>query len=1169
MKKFLLFILCLGLLCSVILVLLPKDTIKNAALKLAIKHIEASTNFRVEIESPRLNYPCIIQAKTVKIYSKASSPHAPYLSAEDIEACINPLALLSSKLNLHHFYCQRLSIQSLPEVPLTAQAETDFFPLPFAMKVGRFEIKQFNLSLNLMKKLGLETYVKADELEKGISLAGSFSSKSLFPSVKGELFIAPCNAPAATTAAAFTLKKNYSNYFLLITLSEVSKGILQKPSFFEHSTLSFRLDAHGDKQKWQGVVEVLSEQEQETVDQAFTAGYAKGNFVYLPDQLLTFEAIEGNTPFANFYGTLSLDSGLEFDHTFLHTTFTDLPFPHKNFKLGSETEMGLSVKGPLLSPSLQATLYSESMEIKEWTIAHPEISVSFSPFRANSEGELSFSGKRDNVPFQVKTKIALKPEQAIHFSDAIATYASSNLEGDLLVSFTQPSLKGQIKSSKISFKDFNSDWKGTAEIQASFDKESLLANVWVKNLAYQNLSAQNGHLQLQAKDLFHALHGEVQIALSKGLWEEIAIEDLTFVSGYNQNSLSASPFSLDLKGNYQKPFLIQSKGKWLYQKEIAITLESLWGEVLDLPISLKEPFEIVLEAEKMEISPLFLSTGSGYLYASAEYSPTFVQSTLRIHDFPLTAAHLLAPQFPLKGSASGQIFLFGDPETPRGQLNLEMSNVKIEEEAFNKFPPFNVSFQASLVEQLLECRGQIIEVEKNPLKGEAKIPLTFSLSPFMAQVNRELPFSASLSGKGPLSPLLSLLFIDKIAIDGDIEVQLGIRGLLNSPEIEGFVNLRNGFFESINSGAILRSIHAKIKASGQRLTLENFSAKDEIEGTITGSGSLAFNDPLFPFEAKFKLNKLQLLDMDFFQSTASGSLTLKGNRNEGVLSGTLTSNKTQMTLPTQISEVTEAVEVTYINIPEGESSPVSSQSKKSAWPLKLNILLKLPSKATFTAPSLSSEWQGDLLLEGTADEPSLDGQLKIVKGSYLFNGKQFIIKDGTVNFAGNLTNDTTLYVVGSMDLHRIVAEVIVRGAIKNPTLSLNSNPPLSQQEILSWILFGKGLSEISPFQGDQLTASLTDLSRQQEGPDLLTRIRNQTGIDRIDINRSGEGDSGDVSFEVGKYITSGTYVSVSKNMGSESNEVNIETSIIKNFKLQAGVSDDANGHFDIIWKYDY
>ena len=46
-------------------------------------------------------------------------------------------------------------------------------------------------------------------------------------------------------------------------------------------------------------------------------------------------------------------------------------------------------------------------------------------------------------------------------------------------------------------------------------------------------------------------------------------------------------------------------------------------------------------------------------------------------------------------------------------------------------------------------------------------------------------------------------------------------------------------------------------------------------------------------------------------------------------------------------------------------------------------------------------------------------------------------------------------------------------------------------------------------------------------------------------------------------------MSLSKNMGSESNEVNIETSIIKNFKLQAGVSDDANGHFDIIWKYDY
>lgn len=1165
MKKFLLFIVCLGLLCGIIITLLPEGTVKNAVLQMALKHLEASSDFRVEIESPQLEYPCTIQAKTVRIYSKNSS--IPWLSAEDIEACINPFGLLSSKLNLQHVYCKHLFIQSLPEIPFSSSSEADLLPLPFSIKLGRFEIKQFNLSPSVIKKLNLHTYMKAEEFEKGVALVGAFSSKSLFPSAKGELFITPSHTSVTTTSAAFTLKKNYSNYFALITLSETSQGILQKPTFLENSTLSLRLDANGNDNQWEGVVEVLSEPNQTNTDQLFLEGYAKGNFVYLPHQMLTFQSIEGNTQFADFYGTLSLDSQLELSQTSFHAAFTDNPFSITDLKLSSETEMDISIKGPLLTPSLQAIFYSDSLEIKEWVINQPEISLTVSPF-IDSIGRLAITGKKELIPFHAKSLLNFNPDHSIHFFNASIDYASSNIEGDFLIFPSTMTFKGQAKSSKISLADWLPDWEGTAEVQATLDRDHLFMNVWAENLAYQHLLAQKGHLQLEAKNIFTAPGGDIQVELSKGSWEDIALEELVFKSAFSQET-SVSPFSINLKGHYQKPFHIKSDGKWSYQKELIITLDSLSGEALDQPISLRDPFEIKLTAEKFEISPLFLSMGSGYFFASTEYAPTFLQSTFRIHDLPLAAVHLFAPQFPLKGNASGQIFLFGSPESPRGQLSLELTDVKLEEEAFTKFPPFNISFQASLVDQLLECTGRIIGIEKNPLQGEAKIPLTFSITPFKAYIDRDLPFSANLRGKGPLSPILSLLFVDKISIDGDVELHLGMEGTLSSPQLRGYVDLQNGFFESINAGAILRSITAKISATGQQMTLEQFSAKDENEGTIRGTGRLSLNDPLFPFDAQFELNKLQLLDVDFFQSIASGSLTLKGNKEEGLLSGTLTSNKTQMTLPNQISEVAHAVEVTYINVPAGEALPASPQIKKSEWPLKLNIQLKLPAKATFGAPNLTSEWQGDLILKGTADDPLLDGQLKIVKGSYLFNGKQFLIKEGTVNFAGDPSNDTTLYVVGSMDLHRIVAEVIVKGPIKNPTLALNSNPPMSQQEILSWILFGKGLSEISPFQGDQLTASLTDLSRQQEGPDLLTRIRNQTGIDRIDINRSGEGDSGDVSFEVGKYITSGTYVSVSKNMGSESNEVNIETSIIKNFKLQAGVSDDANGHFDIIWKYDY
>lgn len=54
----------------------------------------------------------------------------------------------------------------------------------------------------------------------------------------------------------------------------------------------------------------------------------------------------------------------------------------------------------------------------------------------------------------------------------------------------------------------------------------------------------------------------------------------------------------------------------------------------------------------------------------------------------------------------------------------------------------------------------------------------------------------------------------------------------------------------------------------------------------------------------------------------------------------------------------------------------------------------------------------------------------------------------------------------------------------NPEISFRSNPPMPQKRNSSWILFGRGTSEISPFQGTQLTESITNLKTNNKGSDV-------------------------------------------------------------------------------------
>ncbi len=82
------------------------------------------------------------------------------------------------------------------------------------------------------------------------------------------------------------------------------------------------------------------------------------------------------------------------------------------------------------------------------------------------------------------------------------------------------------------------------------------------------------------------------------------------------------------------------------------------------------------------------------------------------------------------------------------------------------------------------------------------------------------------------------------------------------------------------------------------------------------------------------------------------------------------------------------------------------------------------------------------------------------------------------------------------------AEIIVKGPVNKPAISFRSNPPLSQREVLSYILFNRGISDITPGQGDELTQSFMSLNSNEQtsrSNDFLSRVRNNIGIDRLDF----------------------------------------------------------------------
>ena len=405
-------------------------------------------------------------------------------------------------------------------------------------------------------------------------------------------------------------------------------------------------------------------------------------------------------------------------------------------------------------------------------------------------------------------------------------------------------------------------------------------------------------------------------------------------------------------------------------------------------------------------------------------------------------------------------------------------------------------------------------------------------------------------------------------ISGQVNLNLAIQNLLLNPKIMADIHLSNGTYESLDETLLLENIQAELKTdpfTDQQLLLTQFYAKANKEGDIQAAGSMIM-DPIhsFPFEINLQAQRISILNSEYAQLVASGSLILKGDANHAILSGNLSSDKGIIHLEEALPKSIKTIDFQYIN-GSAEELPLGNKISKPPF-LHLDLEFHILNKLFIEGNHLKSEWKGNVHLGGTLQDPSMDGEILLSKGEYQLNDKPFRLSQGAIHFTGSGGKNSSLYVVAEREIDKIRAEMIVKGPISNLTLSFRSSPPLSQREILSYILFERGLGDISSEQGDLLAHSFISLNKIEttSGDNFLTRLKRNIGIiDRLEVDDRG--------VHVGKYLTDKLFVSFKKGINTLDNRFTVEAKLHKNLKAEAEIDmgGDGEGKVSLKWKKEY
>lgn len=1189
MKKFILYLIIFILLFLASLAFfLQTEYAKNLVISKVTSTIQSQTGWDVQLEELNLMFPLTLHVKGIYLTENAH----PCIRIKDITVQFSLSDLWSQAYVFKRIHAAELFIFKTPESQkegmnsLSASSFPSFLkPLLFPLKINLFQVDHLEIS---------PTVISLDGLRKILSEAGPLSVKGTFSAIPRsrlasvEFSVYALKDPHSATTFFATYREDNHVITGQISLREPSKGIISSVLSFNnpYNTNSF-IHFSNSENVWKGDFESkysIQDSFCKEIVFAGSEGSVRGDFIYHADKFFKIPSFEFETKHVLLSGTVHLGGNGLLDGTVLQGNILD---GNPSFFEGSLAAKA-TVSGTLSSLNAEVDFQSPLLKIED--ISLKDLSGTMH-LETNCEHQmlsrLQIQTVYNKQLVTASVNIDRLEDQYWNISNVNLISPHANLKGNFRLS---PSLlvQGTFASYVNDLSQFEPFFQRqlSGEIEANGTLYSFLADksalpVQKLDLKIETTGIKEEQFQfgpstisLEFSNLWDtpSVNASFNVArLSSETWQFAQIHGNTYVNP----SWTACPFDVSFQENSVIKAEAHAKGEWnLLAEGFRLHLNELNGFREEASIKLADPAVLSIDPDRIETTPVFLQIGQGVLYFSLDYTPDHFQLTTRLHKIPLEMLEQNTNPIPWTGLLNADLFFFGSSNVMGGQGHLSFQELKFKEERFAKLPLAEANMTVSLLESGVEGTAQVNRWMQTPINLNFKLPITISRDPFKLHIEMENPIEGHLAAKGEIAPLLQLFLTEITAIKDNTEIALDVSGTFSNIQMNGKAEIQNASFELIESGVILDQVTAQLNADGKSIVLSNFSAQDDKGGKINGRGTLELNTAKrFPYDIILELQKSQLVRLDYVKGVLSGMVNLKGNIEDSLLQGKIKVDSLKVQIPEQIPELTETIDITYVNIPENASAPIFYPKPMSNHLTRLNLLLDFASSAQIKGKDLNSSWSGTVALSGTNQAPIYTGELTIDHGVYDFNGKAFEINQGTISFAGDIEKKTTLYVIAHRDLGQITAEIIVKGAIKHPSIAFRSNPPLSQREILSWLLFNRGISDITPFQGEQLTQSITNLNQDQsqKGPDLLTKLRTKIGLDRIDISGDGNCDSNELSLQVGKYISKGVFVTLNKSFGAEANRLGIEANLGHEIKVEASISDgeESDGQILLKWKHDY
>jgi len=509
----------------------------------------------------------------------------------------------------------------------------------------------------------------------------------------------------------------------------------------------------------------------------------------------------------------------------------------------------------------------------------------------------------------------------------------------------------------------------------------------------------------------------------------------------------------------------------------------------------------------------------------------------------------------IEGNLSGDIDLSLDAKfNPSLLTNLYVNNAKIDLASYNpKLPQLN--FERIIAKGKTQS-GAFVGNAHAAIPGQGDLKADWKFSDLHSLMKGDLssPVEANLDLSLYKLSLIPEFIPEAQTTSGNWENHIKVSGPLEKPKITGISKL------NLDQLSIPR-LGIKPKPTTVSLITDNTGTINFTASTRSGDGEIKVNGSVPTYEDIFEGldltaqgSKFQLFDLP--EAKVVISPTLKVTSAKGVL------------------DLQGKVKVPYARIKvydtgagvtlSGDIKIVGQEQQAQTIPLELtaDITVELGDDIRVDTAGLKGKLTGSLTIsERIGKATTAVGELDIQDGTYAVYGSLLSIKEGKIIFTSSPLENPALQIKAvSKNVTDVVVGVKITGSARNPVVTLFSEPPMDQSDILAYIVLGYPIGQASNEQGELLARAATSIGFLG-AEKIIHNLSEQYGLDEVKIQSTSA--TKETSLVLGKYLSPKLYVQYAVGIGDTVNSMMLDYKWNKRISIKS--ESGQNQSTDIIY----